>query len=223
MMRFPKIPEATIKRLSVYSRYLSKVKQQGRVQTSSNEIALGVGVNPAQVRKDLSYFGEFGTRGVGYNVKDLNWDILKILGLDQEWSVALVGVGHLGHALLSHRGFQNRGFKFTSIFDCDPLKIGTKVNALEVMPLARLEEVVAQNHTEIGIITASADAAQDIADSLVKAGVHAILNFTSVHLSVPPTVQLRNVDLAVNLEVLTFHLGTDKQYDSFERALNFAK
>lgn len=222
-MRFIKIPEATIKRLSVYSRYLSKVKNQGKVQTSSNEIAMGAGVNPAQVRKDLSFFGEFGTRGVGYNVEELNGDILKILGLNKEWSVALVGAGHLGHALISHRGFLERGFHFTSIFDTDPQKIGTKVNNIEVMPLERLEEVVAQNQTKIGIITAPAEEAQDIADLLVKAGVRAILNFAPGNVNVPPTVSLRNVDLAVNLEVLTYHIGNDDQGYSYDQMFNFAK
>jgi redox-sensing transcriptional repressor len=222
-MLFIKIPEATIKRLSVYSRYLSKVKHQGKIQISSNDIAVGVGVNPAQVRKDLSFFGEFGTRGVGYNVEELSWDILKILGLNKEWSVALVGVGHLGHALISHRGFQERGFHFTSIFDSDPSKIGTKVNDLEVMPLEKLEEVVAQNQTKIGIIAAPSEVAQDIADSLVKAGVEAILNFAPGHLNVPPEVMLRNVDLAVNLEVLTYHIGNENQGHSYEQMLNFAK
>lgn len=222
-MRFIKIPEATIKRLSVYSRYLAKEKDLGKVQTSSNEIALGVGVNPAQVRKDLSFFGEFGTRGVGYNVEDLHGDILKILGLNREWSVALVGVGNLGHALISHRGFQERGFHVTSIFDTDLQKIGTKVNNIEVMSLERLEEVVAQNQTKIGIITAPYEVAQDIADSLVKAGVEAILNFAPGKLNVPPNVNLRNVDLAVNLEILTYHIGNDNRGYSYDQMFNSAK
>lgn len=210
-MRILKIPEATITRLSVYSRYLTKMKQQGQITTSSKDIAQGVGVNPAQVRKDLSFFGEFGTRGVGYNVEQLNWDILKILSLDEEWSVALVGFGHLGHAVTMHRVFEERGFNFTSIFDNDPEKIGKRVNGLEILPLERLEEVVAQNHTRIGVITVPADAAQGIADSLVKAGVQAILNFAPIHLTVPEEVELREVDLAVNLEVLTFHMEMERQ------------
>lgn len=222
-VRALKIPEATIMRLSVYSRYLTRVKHQGKITISSTEIANGAGVNSAQVRKDLSFFGEFGTRGVGYNVEDLNWDILKILGLNEEWSAALVGFGHLGHAITLHRGFRERGFTFTSIFDNDPMKIGTKINDVEVMPLERLEEVVAKNHTRIGVISAPVEVAQDIANSFVKAGVQAILNFAPVHLSVPQEIELRNVDLTVNLEVLTFHLETYRKGYSNERIANFAK
>lgn len=210
-MRALKIPEATITRLSVYSRYLVKVKHQGVITISSTDIAQGAGVNPAQVRKDLSFFGEFGTRGVGYNVEQLSWDILKILSLDEEWSVALVGFGHLGHAVSQHRVFKERGFNFTSIFDSDPEKIGTKVKDIEVLPMEQLEEVVARNHTRIGVITVPADAAQAVADSLVKAGVQAILNFAPIHLTVPEEIEFREVDLAVNLEVLTFHMEMQRQ------------
>lgn len=222
-LRVLKIPEATIMRLSVYSRYLTKVKHQGNTVISSNDIAKGAGVNSAQVRKDLSFFGEFGTRGVGYNVEELYCAILKILGLDEEWSAALVGVGHLGHALALHRGFRERGFNFTSLFDNDPLKIGTMVNNVEVLPLERLGEVVAQNHTRIGVISAPAEVAQDIADSFVKAGVQAILNFAPIHLSIPPEIELRNVDLTVNLEVLTFYMETYRRGYSNEGIPSFAK
>ena len=208
-MRVLKIPEVTIERLSVYSRYLTIKKHQGRITTSSQKIAEDVGVNPAQVRKDLAYFGEFGTRGVGYNVDELNRDIIKILGLNKEWNAALVGFGHLGHALISYGGFQERGFHFTSIFDIDPVKIGTMVNGVEVSSLSRLEEVVACNNNQIGIITVPADGAQDIANSLVKAGVQAILNFAPVTLSVPENIELRNVDLTVNLEILSFNMESN--------------
>ncbi|BAE84972.1 hypothetical protein DSY3183 [Desulfitobacterium hafniense Y51] len=147
-----KIPEATIIRLSVYSRHLTDVDRKGIVTISSGDIAEGVGVSPAQVRKDLAYFGEFGTRGVGYNVKDLHRHILKILGLSQDWSVCLVGMGNLGLALTTYKGFRERGFIITSIFDNDPQKIGTTVNGVEVLPVDRLEEVAKANKTQIGII-----------------------------------------------------------------------
>lgn len=205
-----KIPEATIIRLSVYSRYLSEVDRKGIVTISSGDIAEGVGVSPAQVRKDLAYFGEFGTRGVGYNVKDLNQQILKILGLSADWNVTLVGLGNLGLALSSYKGFRERGFIITSIFDTDPGKIGTVVHGVEVQPIEHLEETVEQNRTQIGIIAVPTDSAQEIADKLVKAGVQAILNFAPVVLNVPPKIELRNVDLAVNLEVLSFNLGAQK-------------
>ena len=207
-MKTLKIPEATIIRLSVYSRHLTEVDRKGIVTISSGDIAEGVGVSPAQVRKDLAYFGEFGTRGVGYNVKDLHRHILKILGLSQDWSVCLVGMGNLGLALTTYKGFRERGFVITSIFDSDPQKIGTVVNGVEVLSVDKLEEVAKANKTQIGIICVPSGAAQDIADKLVRAGVQAILNFAPVVLNVPPEVELRNVDLAVNLEVLTFNIGT---------------
>jgi redox-sensing transcriptional repressor len=206
-----KIPEATIVRLSVYSRYLTEVDRKGIITISSGEVAEGVGVSPAQVRKDLAYFGEFGTRGVGYNVKDLSRHIFKILGLGEEWNVTLVGLGNLGLALSMYKGFRERGFNITSIFDNDPLKIGTLVNGIEVMPVEHLEEIVRKNQTQIGIITVSSEVAQDIATLLIKAGVQAILNFAPVVLNVPPEIELRNVDLTVNLEVLTFNLRSGKQ------------
>ncbi len=209
-MKTLKIPEATIIRLSVYSRYLTEVDRKGIVTISSGEIAEGVGVSPAQVRKDLAYFGEFGTRGVGYNVKDLRRHIMKILGLSVDWSVTLVGLGNLGLALSTYKGFRERGFVISSIFDVDPAKFGTTVHGVEVMPVDQLEEVVKKNHTQIGIICVPVAAAQEIADALVRAGVQAILNFAPVVLNVPPEIELRNVDLAVNLEVLTFNVGTQR-------------
>lgn len=209
-MKTLKIPEATIIRLSVYSRYLTEVDRKGITTISSGEIAEGVGVSPAQVRKDLAYFGEFGTRGVGYNVKDLHRHILKILGLSVDWSVTLVGLGNLGLALSTYKGFRERGFIITSIFDADPSKVGTKIENVEVLPVEQMEEVVKQNRTQIGIVAVPAPFAQDTVDKLVKSGVQAILNFAPVVLNVPPEIELRNVDLAVNLEVLTFNVGAQR-------------
>ena len=209
-MKTLKIPEATIIRLSVYSRHLTDVDRKGIITTSSRDIAEGVGVSPAQVRKDLAYFGEFGTRGVGYNVKDLHQHILRILGLSVNWSVSLVGAGNLGLALSTYKGFRERGFIITSIFDSDPQKVGIMSGNVEVLPIEKLEEVAKKNHTQIGIVAVPAAAAQEIADQLIKAGVHAILNFAPVVLNVPPEIELRNVDLVVNLEVLTFNVGTQR-------------
>lgn len=209
-MKTLKIPEATIIRLSVYSRHLTEVDRKGVITISSGDIAEGVGVSPAQVRKDLAYFGEFGTRGVGYNVKDLHRHILKILGLSQDWSVTLIGIGNLGLALSTYKGFRERGFIITSIFDNDPKKIGTTINGVEVMSTDKLVDIVAANKTQIGIIAAPSPVAQEVADKLVGAGVKAILNFAPVVLNVPPEVELRNVDLAVNLEVLTFNVGAHR-------------
>ncbi|GAB6155665.1 redox-sensing transcriptional repressor Rex [Desulfosporosinus burensis] len=211
-MKTLKIPEATIIRLSVYSRHLTEVDRKGIVTTSSGEIADGVGVSPAQVRKDLAYFGEFGTRGVGYNVKDLRQHILRILGLGVNWSVTLVGVGNLGLALSSYKGFKERGFVITSIFDADPKKVGTMIGNVEVLPIEQLEDIVKLNQTQIGIVAVPAAVAQEIVDQLIRAGVEAILNFAPVVLNVPPEIELRNVDLAVNLEVLTFNVCGQKCY-----------
>ncbi|RNC29950.1 MAG: Redox-sensing transcriptional repressor Rex [Candidatus Dichloromethanomonas elyunquensis] len=206
-MKTLKIPEATIMRLSVYSRYLTEIDRKGIITISSGDIAEGVGVSPAQVRKDLAYFGEFGIRGVGYNVKDLHRNVLRILGLSNEWSMCLVGLGNLGLALSTYKGFKDRGFAITSIFDNDPQKIGMLIDGVEVMSVDQIEEVVSQRQTQIGAITVPAASAQVIADMLVRCGIKAILNFAPVVLNVPPEVELRNVDLSVNLEVLTFNLG----------------
>jgi redox-sensing transcriptional repressor len=205
-----KIPEATIIRLSVYSRHLTDVDRRGIITTSSGDIAEGVGVSPAQVRKDLAYFGEFGTRGVGYNVKDLRQHILRILGLGSDWSVSLVGAGNLGLALSTYKGFRERGFIITSIFDADPEKVGTMIGNVEVLPIEQLVEVAKQNRTQIGIVAVPAQVAQEIADQLIEAGVNAILNFAPIILNIPPQIELRNVDLAVNLEVLTFNVGAQR-------------
>lgn len=206
-MKTLKIPEATIMRLSVYSRFLAEIDRKGIITISSGDIAEGVGVSPAQVRKDLAYFGEFGIRGVGYNVKDLHRNILRILGLSNEWSMCLVGLGNLGLALSTYKGFKERGFAITSIFDNDPAKIGMVIDGVEVMHVDRIEEIVSERQTQIGAITVPPASAQMIADKLIKGGVKAILNFAPIVLNVPPEVELRNVDLSVNLEVLTFNLG----------------
>lgn len=209
-MKTLKIPEATIIRLSVYSRLLTEVDRKGIITTSSGDIAEGVGVSPAQVRKDLAYFGEFGTRGVGYNVKDLRQHILRILGLSVDWSVCLVGAGNLGLALSTYKGFRERGFIITSIFDSDPKKVGTMIGNVEILPINQLQKVGKQNRTQIGIVAVPAAAAQEIVDQLIEMKVKAILNFAPVVLNVPPEIELRNVDLAVNLEVLTFNVGAQR-------------
>lgn len=212
-MKTIKIPEATIIRLSVYSRYLARCDRRGIVTISSNEIAEGVGVSSAQVRKDLAYFGEFGTRGVGYNVKDLHRHIMKILGLNQKWPLVIVGAGNLGTALSMYGGFRERGFHVVGIFDDDPNKIGYKLNGVEVYPVSKLKEVVAEGNAKIGVITVPALAAQEVANQLIEAGVKALLNFAPIVLNVPPEIELRNVDLSVNLEILTFNLGYRRGID----------
>jgi len=209
-MKTLKIPEATIIRLSVYSRFLSQADQRGIITISSGEIAEGVGVSPAQVRKDLAYFGEFGTRGVGYNVKDLHHNIMKILGLNSYWPAIIVGAGHLGTALCMYGGFKERGFKVVGMFDNNPDKIGENINNVTIYDLTKMGDIVKKEKVKIGIMAVPAGAAQDVANYLVSAGIKAILNFAPKVINVPEHIAIRNVDLTVNLEILTFNLGLIK-------------
>jgi redox-sensing transcriptional repressor len=211
MVKTLKIPEATIIRLSVYSRYLAQIKRKGVVTISSGEIARGVGVSSAQVRKDLAYFGEFGTRGVGYNVGELYGYLMKILGLTTQWKLVIVGAGKLGSALAMYGGFAERGFKVVGIFDNDPRKIGQKLDNLEIMDISQLPKIVEANEAKIGIIAVPVEEAQEVADTLIKNGLKAILNFSPRVLSVPDDVVLRSVDLSVNLEILSFYLDAQKR------------
>jgi len=205
-----KIPEATVMRLSIYTRYLHQLIDEEIETVSSVEIAHGVEVSSAQVRKDLAYFGEFGTRGVGYKVKELYGHLMKILGLDHKWNVIIVGAGKLGSALALYQGFLHRGFHICSILDIDDGKVGVKINDIEVEPLEVLQDRVKQFDISIGMVTVPSVAAQDVTDRLINAGVQAILNFSPRVLKVPDNVILRNVDLSVNLEVLSFNLALNK-------------
>lgn len=206
-MKFLKIPEATIKRLSVYARYLSNLDAQDRRVISSAELAEECGMNAAQIRKDLAYFGEFGIRGIGYYVSNLRAELSRLLALDREWRVALVGFGNLGSALFHYRGFARQGFRVAAIVDDDPTKSGRHVDGLEILPLAELPRLVKQHGIQIGVIAVPAAAAQAVADRLVAAGVRAILNFAPARLTVPKDVRLQNVDLSIELENLSFHLA----------------
>ena len=204
-MKSYKIPEATISRLSLYSRYLKKLIEEGVTTVSSLRIAEGVGVTSAQVRKDFAYFGEFGTRGVGYDVQSLLNDILNILGLNKIWHVVLVGAGNLGKALSMYNPFKERGFQLVAIFDNDESKISTRINGVKVYPINRMNEIVEHFNAEIGILTVPAVAAQETCNALMESGIKAILNFSPTMLVVNRDVELRNVDLSVQLEVLTFN------------------
>ncbi|HHW61456.1 MAG TPA: redox-sensing transcriptional repressor Rex [Syntrophomonadaceae bacterium] len=205
-MKAYKIPEATVMRLSVYSRYLQQLLEEKVETVSSGEIARGVGVSSAQVRKDLAYFGEFGTRGVGYRVEELFGHLMNILGLDQQWNVIIVGAGKLGCALARYQGFRERGFQICAILDNDPAIVGEKVDCLQIESLDKLKKLVHEYDIKVGIVTVPAEAAQDVTDQLIESGVKAILNFSPRVLKVPADVILRNVDLSVNLEVLSFNL-----------------
>ncbi|MGE5396731.1 MAG: redox-sensing transcriptional repressor Rex [Chitinophagales bacterium] len=206
-MKALKIPEATVMRLSVYSRYLGQLVHDGMLTVSSSEIAKGVGVSSAQVRKDLAYFGEFGTRGVGYNVQELYNHILRILGLNRNWNLVIVGAGKLGSALAVYKGFGDRGFNVMGIFDVDPARIGNSLGHLIVEPQELLEQRIKENYVQIGVVAVPAAFAQEVSDKMIRAGVKSILNFAPRVLKIPDRIILRNVDLSVNLEVLSFNLS----------------
>ncbi|GAB4255423.1 MAG: redox-sensing transcriptional repressor Rex [Deferrisomatales bacterium] len=207
MAKPPKVPEATIKRLSIYMRVLKDLEKKGVEVISSAELADICGVNAAQIRKDLTYFGEFGIRGVGYYVKELHFDIRKVLGLNQRRNVALVGVGNLGRALASYRNFAEHGYNFAAAFDADPQKVGTTLpDGLRVHPMEDLAKVAAEKEIEIAIITTPAETAQQAADCIVKAGIKGILNFAPTQLQVPEGVKVKKVDLTTEFDNLVYHL-----------------
>lgn len=214
-MKVHRIPEATVMRLSIYSRYLNQLQDEGVETVSSGEIAKGVGVGSAQVRKDLAYFGEFGTRGVGYNVKELFGHLMKILGLDQNWKVIIIGAGKLGSALALYQGFKERGFAVCAILDANEERIGQKLSNIEIEPLELMQQRVQENNIKLGVVTVPAHSAQDVTDKLIAAGVKAVLNFSPRVLRVPSGIILRNVDLSVNMEVLSFNLAL-KNHESFD-------
>jgi redox-sensing transcriptional repressor len=197
----------TIRRLSIYSRCLAQLEEDGVKTVSSQELAERFHLNSAQVRKDLAYFGEFGIRGIGYYVANLRAELSKILGLDREWRLALVGFGNLGSALFRYRGFARGGFRVAAIVDDDPAKAGRVVDGLQILPVSELARAVRQSGIQVGVIAVPADAAQLVADRLVAAGVRAILNFAPARLTVPRDVRLQNVDLSIELENLSFHLA----------------
>jgi redox-sensing transcriptional repressor len=199
------IPEATVARLPLYLRALSGLADSGRVTVSSEGLADAAGVNSAKVRKDLSHLGSYGTRGVGYEVEELVHHISNALGLTQRWSVVLVGVGNLGHALAGYGGFASRGFRIAGLLDADASRVGEQVAGLTVQHISELPEVVRSGDVSIGVIATPAGAAQDVCDQLVAAGVTSILNFAPTVLQVPAGVDLRKVDLALELQILSFH------------------
>jgi redox-sensing transcriptional repressor len=201
-----RIADSTVRRLSGYYRILGELHGKGESTVSSYGLAQRAGVTPAQVRKDLSFFGHFGKRGTGYGVSQLRDEIKEILGLNQKWRVCLVGAGNLAHALFAYKEFEREGFEIRAVLDNDPAKIGQKWDRLPVEPVERLPALIAERRLEIGIITTPASAAQEVADMLVQAGVTGILNFAPCKLFVPKHVHLRNVNLAIELESLSFAL-----------------
>lgn len=206
------IPEATVARLPVYHRVLTSLQDLGVTTVSSEELAGSSGVNSAKLRKDLSHLGSYGTRGVGYDVDYLVYQIARELGLTHDWPVVIVGVGNLGRALANYGGFASKGFRIVGLLDSDPAHVGESVGpagsdsaAYKIRDLADLEDVVREGQPAIGVIATPAEAAQSVCDRLIAAGVSSILNFAPVVISTPYGVEVRKVDLATELQILAFH------------------
>jgi redox-sensing transcriptional repressor len=205
--RLPKIPEMTIRRLSVYTRCLLQLEEDGVKTISSQDLAERFSLNSAQVRKDLAYFGEFGVRGIGYYVSGLKAELQRILGLDREWPVALVGFGNLGSALFHYKGFARQGFRIAIVVDDDPEKIGRQVDGVPIVASRELGRELKARGVQIAILAVPPEAAQPVTDQLVAAGIKSILNFAPARLRVPRDVRLKHVDLSIELETLSFYLA----------------
>ena len=199
------IPEATVGRLPLYLRALLDLAGRGETTISSDALADGAGVTSAKVRKDLSYLGSYGTRGVGYDVAYLIHQIRRELGLTQSWPILIAGIGNLGHALANYRGFGERGFRVAALVDADPAKVGERVGVLEVRPIDELADLVRRHDVAIGVIATPASAVQEVADLMVDAGIRSILNFAPAMVAVPDGVTVRKVDLAIELQILAFY------------------
>jgi len=202
------IPDIVIGRLPVYLRELTRLAEdEGKINTSSHELGKRLGISSAQIRKDLSHFGEFGKQGTGYHIKYLIEQLRDILHLTQEWDVVLVGAGYLGHALAHYRGFHRRGFRISWVFDNDPAKIGIQMDELVVQDVTDLEKVISENNVKMAIIAVSANQAQEITDRLVAVGVRSILSYAPIHLNVPPGVEISYSDPVVQLQRMTYYLA----------------
>lgn len=208
------IPEAAVARLAIYLRVLSGLVDTGISSVSSEELSAAAGVNSAKLRKDLSYIGSYGTRGVGYEVAVLVEEIERVLGLTRSQSVAVVGIGNLGHALANYGGFPGRGFPVTALFDVDEDLIGVPVGGIPVSHIDEIQSVCLDRKVSIGVIATPVSAAKTVCDRLVSAGVRCILNFAPVVLSVPDDVEVRKVDLAVEMQILSFHVARRADHDA---------
>jgi redox-sensing transcriptional repressor len=200
------IPDIVISRLPVYLRALTRLQSDGQEITSSKELGERLGISSAQIRKDLSHFGEFGKQGTGYEIRKLVDQLRRILKVEREWDVALVGAGAIGHALAHYNGFTDRGFRITLIFDNDPAKVGTRINGFEVCDVARLSELIQQHNITLAMLAVPAGAAQAVTDELVQAGVRGILNYAPINLSVPERVRVQYIDPVVHLQRITYYV-----------------
>ena len=200
------IPDIVIGRLPVYLRALTNLAQSGKTNTSSHELGRRLGISSAQIRKDLSHFGEFGKQGTGYNINYLLDQLRSILNLDREWRVAIIGAGFLGHALAHYQGFSWRGFRMTWIFDIDEEAVGEEMSGLVVQHLDELKETADRENIQMAILAVPTSAAQSVADLLVDAGVKAILNYAPINLEVPADVEVRYSDPVVQMQHMTYYL-----------------
>jgi redox-sensing transcriptional repressor len=199
------IPDATVARLPVYLRALYSLAERGVSTVASDELARAAGVNSAKLRKDLSHLGSYGIRGVGYDVEYLVYQVSRALGLTQNWPVVIVGAGNLGRALANYGGFLTRGFRIEAVLDSDPFIVGLKLGGMVVRSAGELEAIVTTHGVAIGVIAVPAGAAQAVCDRLVAVGVTSVLNFAPVVLNVPDGVDVRKVDLSIELQILAFH------------------
>lgn len=200
------IPDIVISRLPVYLRALTRLQAEGQEITSSKELGQTLGISSAQIRKDLSHFGEFGKQGTGYEIKKLVEQLRRILKVEREWDVALVGAGAIGHALAHYNGFTDRGFRISIIFDNDPAKIGTRLNGFEVRDVSRLSELIQEHNISLAMVAVPAESAQAVTDELVKAGVRGILNYAPINLSTPENVRVQYIDPVVHLQRITYYV-----------------
>lgn len=209
-IRTDKIPRATIQRLAVYLQTLERMLREGDELISSESLAQACDVNASQIRKDLTYFGEFGVRGVGYNIKSLIHSISHALGIDRPWNCILVGMGNLGRALLNHKEFRQRQYNIVGIFDCDPFKIGEEIAGMEVICSRRISEFIVGKNVELGIITTPLERTQRAANYLIDAGIKGILSYSSAHIFVPEGVFVEYVDFFNHLYALSFNISQSK-------------
>ncbi len=205
-MNADRIPDIIIGRLPVYLRALQRLSEKGIQTTSSQELGDIVGISAAQIRKDISQFGEFGKQGTGYSIPFLIERLRTILKVDRVWDVVIVGMGDIGHALARYQGFSNRGFIIKMLFDNDPEKVGQKVGNFEILDLSVMAEKIKQNKIKIAMLTVPASVAQEVADQLVKAGVKGILNYAPISLSVPAGVRVQHIDPATHLQRMTYYI-----------------
>jgi len=213
-LRPSNIPEVIVQRLPLYFRAVELLSRRKVEIVSSQDLGNFLKITPTQIRKDFSYFGHFGKQGKGYNVTRLQKELRSILGLEYQWRMVLIGIGHLGRAILSYEGFERRGFKIVACFDTDPKQIGKKVRNCIVQDISQLEQKVKQLNIDIAIVSVPQDQAQKVIDSLVKCQIKAILNYAPICARVPEGVNIRNVDPVLALQTLTFHLSSSKEDSS---------